>query len=229
VRLVPSGWRYERKFTTENLQRYELESLIRQHPACFRPLYSPRWINNIYCETPGLANYRAHVAGSSRRTKLRLRWYGEPFGEHQPILELKRRDGQLGSKESLALPKLTVTPELTTQFFREWVMSRSGLEGELREALLSRDELLLNRYHRQYFETPDRAFRLTLDHQLSFARPRRRSGRMQRVRPTTQLLILELKYDREVERDVATIASAFPMRLGRMSKFISGVEFLEGL
>ena len=51
--------RLERKFLVEDLDVHEVESIVRLHPAAFRKLYAPRWINNIYFDSPGGSPYTA--------------------------------------------------------------------------------------------------------------------------------------------------------------------------
>ena len=47
----PSQFRYERKFFISQLTKFEVESMIRIHPAVFSEIYHKRFVNNIYFDT----------------------------------------------------------------------------------------------------------------------------------------------------------------------------------
>ena len=49
--------RYERKFFISNSTLYEIKSLIKLHPACFKEAFPQRRVNNIYFDSLGLENY----------------------------------------------------------------------------------------------------------------------------------------------------------------------------
>ena len=106
------SWRYERKFPIENLQRFEIEQMLRDHPLGFSTLYPPRWNNSIYCESPGMDSFLEHVAGSSDRVKARIRWYGEMLGPVKAILELKIKKGLAGRKEYYPMAPFRMTEKL---------------------------------------------------------------------------------------------------------------------
>ena len=80
-------YRYERKFLISSMTKHDVENLIRHNPRMFSEVFHKRCINNIYFDSPRLNNYFENVFGVMQRTKIRIRWYGELFGEiKQPIL-----------------------------------------------------------------------------------------------------------------------------------------------
>ena len=95
-------YRYERKFIVERLGNEQIRSLVRLHPAMFVMPYPPRWVNNIYLDTPELANYVDNVDGAVDRRKVRLRWYHGLFEPaSQAVLEFKIKRGLVGRKGSI--------------------------------------------------------------------------------------------------------------------------------
>ena len=83
--------------------------------------------------------------------------------------------------------------------------------------------VLVNRYRRRYFISGDGRFRLTLDDQQEFyGFPGGGLSRM--ARRDRDGLIVEIKYAREDDVDADWITNAFPFRLTRSSKYVSGLE-----
>ena len=92
-----SDYRYERKFFITSLSKYEAVALVKLNSAMFTEIFHHRFVNNIYFDSFRLNNYHENVAGDSRRIKIRVRWYGELFGDiERPVLEIKIRNGLLG-------------------------------------------------------------------------------------------------------------------------------------
>ena len=89
---LESEFRYERKFlvSDSNLNRHEMEKVIKFHPSYFYKLYPDRFVNNVYFDTPTYKDFHDNVAGLSHRNKFRIRWYGDFFGYIlNPTLEIK--------------------------------------------------------------------------------------------------------------------------------------------
>ncbi len=88
---------------------------------------------------------------------------------------------------------------------------------------------LINRYRRSYHLSGDGAFRITVDDRMSFGRPRPhgplRADRFVESRST----IIELKYDANVDDRADRLASFFPFRVSRSSKYCYGLELLRTL
>jgi hypothetical protein len=217
--------RYERKFVTFEIDPAEALAVIRFHPAAFREAYPPRWVNNLYFDTPSLDHYQANVRGVANRVKCRIRWYGDALGPvARPTLELKRKRGLVGSKESHPLRPF----ELDTGFDARGVLEKSDLPAPLECDLASLCPILMNRYRRRYFLSGDGSYRLTLDSELAY-RPIARAGGCFRARAVGDgRVIVELKFGLGGERGASRIANRFPFRLTRSSKYVLGVEALYG-
>ena len=214
-------YRLERKFLVEELDVHEVRALVHLHPALFRRIYAPRWVNNVYFDTPGLHAYHDNVDGSMRRAKARVRWYGDAEGAETATLELKLRQGLVGSKDSYPLGGFDVRRDAS----REGVLARlaDGPEAAAaRIALESQTPVLRNRYRREYFRSADRRFRLTLDSHLRYQpiEPGYGDAHVDRgVRP----VVVELKYDVGDDARVHAVASWFPFRMTKNSKYTTGL------
>ena len=92
-------YRYERKFYIVNKPLEAVETIVKMHPYGFSEIFAPRQINNIYLDFHNLQNFYDNVDGLHLRKKHRIRWYGDTFGDvEKPVLEIKLKNGLLGSK-----------------------------------------------------------------------------------------------------------------------------------
>ena len=79
--------RYERKFLVERLDASWVRALVRRHPSMFCETYPPRYVNNLYLDTLGMRHYVDNLNGTPERRKVRIRWYGDLFGDVEaPVL-----------------------------------------------------------------------------------------------------------------------------------------------
>lgn len=221
--------RYERKFGATALDRQSLELIVKSNPALFRPIYAPRYINNIYLDTPGFSSYGENLAGIAHRTKIRIRWYGALFGPIQrPVLEFKIKNGLAGYKLSWPLLPFSLDEKFRFDDLRH-AFRLAGLPDTVREQLHSLEPALLNRYHRSYYLSGDRQFRITLDEALSYIRIDRFSNAFLHRYEDRERKVLELKYAIEQEERAGQIANVLPFRVSRFSKYVMGVQALWGL
>lgn len=216
--------RYERKFFITELDRAQVRSIVRRHPALFREAYPPRYINNLYLDTPWMGHYQDNLDGAPERMKVRVRWYHALKARaERPVLEFKIKRGWVGWKESLPFPPLQVGPELSAAGLRTLVEG-GDLPPLARERLAGLRPALVNRYRREYYVTPDGQFRVTIDDELTYYAVHPLAGGLHTRAADHGVVIVELKYDRAREPQAERVASRFPFRLTRSSKYVRGVE-----
>ena len=216
--------RYERQFVCDRHSAQNVDAIIRLHPAGFCRVHPPRQVNNVYLDSEDFSCYQDHIVGVGIRQKYRLRWYGPPGGGPVPVvLERKLRTGQVACKMRVYLGRLDPAGGLSAGTIRT-VLAGAQMSPDLRVALAVLRPVLLNRYHRQYFESLDRTLRLTLDQDQWFA-PVSVSERHPHARWRRQAdTVLELKYAVDAEDAAAWAAQALPFRLARHSKYIHGID-----
>lgn len=220
-------YRKERKFLVEGADAPAVEFIVKAHPAMFSQPFPPRFINNIYFDSPQFGNYGDNVVGAKNRNKFRIRWYGEQFGFiKKPILEIKIKKGLAGSKRHYPLASFTLEPGFNQQLMDE-VFDKSDLPGAVREMLRYQAPTLINRYFRKYFLSADRRFRVTLDTKLKFVGIARHQNSFMQRRSVDNQVIVELKYDIVDDKDAKNISNLFPFRLSKSSKYVSGVDHLD--
>jgi hypothetical protein len=216
--------RYERKLVVPARTVEEVRAVVRRHPAAFFEVYPPREINNVYLDTPSLADYHDHVIGAPNRVKTRVRWYG-PFAGPlaKPALERKLKQGLVGGKLTYRLPPLPLNGAAIEQQLQA-AFDATPLPEALRAELRHRQPALFNRYRRHYFLSGDRHVRLTVDWALQFGRVGRGPVSDRCLTPCTPLFVVELKYEPEYASQVAAITNLLPFRLSRSSKYVLGIE-----
>ena len=216
-----ASYRYERKFILDTCSWADFQLQLKLHPACFRTTYPPRYVNNFYLDTLQLAAYFDNIEGTALRTKFRVRWYGAMLGAiESPFLELKRKQGLVGTKRRFDLPAFQVpsTAKLAENVGKS--LRAAELPAEIRHDLAYLRPSLMNRYYREYYESAN-GFRLTIDSQLqSFT-----AGSSGLSRQMHRELIVELKYDCEHERESHEMVQHFRLRVSRNSKYVEGMNF----
>lgn len=220
--------RYERKFLVPPSAWNGVETHIRLNPGIFREIYHPRTVNNLYLDSPSLGLYFMNVAGTADRIKVRIRWYGELFGEiSRPVLEFKIKNGLLGTKQSFALPAFQMDTTFTADTLKT-LICKAKLPESVLSHLASLKPALLNRYRRKYYQSADRHYRMTWDTHLEFYRVRNgRNVLFFKAGPCSHQIV-ELKYEHTAWEGAERIGSALPFRLSRMSKYVFGLDSLDG-
>ncbi len=218
-------YRYERKFVANQLNRVAAEAVIKQNSAFFIPAFAKRRINNIYFDTPGLDCYFDNLFGNGNRWKVRLRWYGEKFGEvDSPILEFKIKKGLVGTKKSFKVPSFFFNQDVFHTNNLTEIFAKAALPAEIREKLIGVQPVLFNTYFRSYFTTLNKKFRITVDDQMEYYNMRPTWNHMQHSYKEDLKVVVELKYDEELNKSAEQISTQFPFRLDKNSKFVSGLS-----
>ena len=209
----------------EELLPCQAQAVIKLHPRLFHAPYPPRYVNNLYLDTPDLENYYDNVNGADRRCKVRVRWYGAPLGPvNQPVLEIKVKDGLVGTKHTYALRPFRLEQGFGSHAFRSEAMM-AGLPENVRFRLRDLEVVLFNRYYRSYFATHDGLFRVTLDSEMRFHKANGALGNAFIHRQMdSRDLVVELKYEVDQEPSADRVAGFFPFRVTRNSKYVQGVE-----
>jgi len=220
--LIISEYRYERKFFVTELSKYEIESIVKMHPAIFSEIYYKRFVNNIYFDSFNFTNLRENVEGATNRIKIRIRWYGELFGYvEKPVLEIKIKKGLLGKKISVPLKPFSLTKKTKIP---DILKSINDLQEIIEIDFESLIPSLLNRYSRKYYQSSDNKFRITIDSEQSFYLINKSNNSLLNHHNDNRATILELKYNQTFDKDVNYITSKFPFRVTKSSKYVNGIQ-----
>lgn len=222
--MVTYTYRYERKYLVEGMDTHSVRSLVKLHPALFVEPYPPRHVNNIYLDTPDMDYYYENVGGVMERRKVRIRWYGELFGPiHKPVLEYKIKEGFVGRKESYKFPSFSLDERFDRKVFQRLV-AESDLPQEVRYYLRDLDPVLVNRYYRWYYATPDGRYRVTVDTKMCFFHIDNVNNSFRHNQENYLNMVVEFKYDLQHDPQAGRIAQYFPFPISKNSKYVEGIE-----
>ena len=218
------SYRYERKYLVEGLGSQHVRSLVKLHPALFLEPYPPRYVNNIYLDTPEMDYYYENVSGVKDRRKVRIRWYGDLFGPvRKPSLEFKIKDGLVGTKKIYPFPDFALDEGFDRATFRE-ILSGSDLPQQIRYYLRDLEPVVVNRYYRWYYATTDGRYRVTVDTEMSFYHIEGMKNSFRHRQVNYSNLVVELKYDAQHDSQAGRVAQFFPFTVSKNSKYVEGIE-----
>ncbi len=205
--------RYEIKYALEPSDVYMLQQILVIHPSRFKRSFPDRWINNLYFDTPSWQFCHENLSGVSNRTKVRYRWYGDPRNFDKGVLEYKIRRNQIGKKE-----RVTMT-NISDMIVLEREVNRHTNAGHLIACLQ-------NRYRRSYFEDITGKFRLTIDRDLTNRLADRMVSDMVHSHFSEHRIIVEVKFNATDYKMMDTFSEAFPFRVTKHSKYVTGLMSL---
>jgi len=215
--------RFEVKFVGEVTELPAVESWLHRHPAAFRVAYPPRRVNNVYFDDHELRTFDENLTGISRRTKVRFRWYGEDPASPRGTLELKFKRNRLGWKRNFRVESLRLAGLPWSRVIRDL---REQLPQEGRLWLDSHPQpVLINSYWRRYYLSLDGRVRVTIDTDQRVCDQRFHSEpNFQAESNLPQATIVEVKGDETEYRLVGQAIQGIPIRAGRHSKYVVGVQ-----
>ncbi len=218
------NYRYERKFTADNIDAFNAEQILKLHPAFFSEIFHERYINNVYFDTPRFDFYYDNVEGKNERIKFRVRWYGDLFGKiEKPILELKIKKSNVGIKKSYFLKPFEFNEDFNFAILNK-IIQNSDIPEEIKLKMQNLQPTLVNRYSRKYFADITNDFRITIDKEISFFDIKNNNfSYLSEVKDLSNLVI-ELKYDKNLNEKASEIANYLPFRLTKNSKYVTGIE-----
>jgi len=217
-----SEFRYERKYLIKQLSKYDVENIIKFHPAMFSEIFHQRFVNNLYFDSYQLNNYYENIEGVKNRIKVRIRWYGKLFGYiEKPYLEVKIKKGELGQKLSYSLTPFTLSKNTKiVEILESFVKFNDFYLIEFNSLIPT----LLNRYSRKYFQSCSNNYRITVDNDLSYYHINNENNNFLNHYYDSNSVILELKYGQDFDREASYISSIFPFRISKISKYVNGVQ-----
>ena len=216
--------RHERKFLIYDYSSEEIEQMMQFHPAGFKEIYHQRNINNIYFDTLGFESYYGNVEGDTERSKARIRWYGDLFGNiEKSTLEFKIKKGLLGKKNTYKLSPFKLDTDFSKQEIIKAVSSEK-IPFQIKNQMLSLQPALLNHYTRKYFISDNKHFRLTIDKDLTYYRISYFGNTFLNKTIDHRAVVVELKYDSVYENEAKEIGNKFPFAMTKNSKYLNGIE-----
>ena len=214
--------RYEIKFIAEPFECDRILNWLHQHHSCLRTEYPDRQVNNIYFDSFSHQSFCENIIGSSSKSKVRLRWYGASKNPVNSSLEIKCKRNQLNWKLIYK-----IQGEMGAEGWN-WRRVYSEIRGQLpldakKWLEMSPQPILINRYVRKYFLSRDKKVRVTLDRDLVvYDQSRKPFPNYSLKSNLPKVLVLEVKFPKELRDYVVHAFGDIPLRGSRFSKYVSG-------
>ena len=198
--------------------QYKLSSLL------LSKSYPDRWVNNIYFDNINLDLFNQSIEGISKRTKIRLRWYGDFCNIENPSLELKYKSGHKNIKKTLLIKDKFVYDKNASNFFYSLIRSK-GLSENFKYLLKELRPVLANRYFRSYHSSANNKYRVTTDTSINFTNLITSSLNSLYWKKQKDLSIVELKFkksDDHILNFMTDLRSRY--RMSQISKYTYGLQ-----
>ena len=98
-----------------------------------------------------------------------------------------------------------------------------NIAEKFRRELLLVEPTIINRYKRKYFLSANGQFRMTLDNGIQYFRPDLPYPAFLEYGFNDPSLILELKYNEELDDEAEAITNHFPFRVTKRAKYVTGM------
>lgn len=194
-----------------------------------KPIFYPRHVNSLYFDNLEYQAVRDNLTGISDRKKIRLRWYhqDDQYDILGFALEIKRRNGRLGDKQTLKLPELKslmlekslgdIFPLLSSE-----LLNTPDMFTLLEE---HQSPTLHVNYLREYF-VDTHGIRITIDKDIKFY-PITPLSKLYDSPPTAYpMYVAEIKFDPAQKMRVAQMMRSLGMTPKRHSKYLAGMASL---
>ena len=219
-------FRYEVKFVLN--EREFTHALSWLNAVGAKKRFIDRIVNSLYFDNIAQEAVQHNLAGIAHRHKVRLRWYGDHFTNNSnPKLEIKLRDGRLGSKleyplsiaiESIKTKKLST---ISKEIFNK-IRSSNFTHDSINDYLVP---MLLVKYRREYYETSN-GVRITIDKKIRFFDANQNSV-FDSLKPIHYFpYIVEIKFPKDYKSNVANLLRRSRLTPKRHSKYLAGLAIV---
>ena len=187
----------------------------------FSSHYPKRQINSIYYDTFDYRSFRDSIEGESRRTKYRIRWYGNELDQIKATLEIKKKKGHLSWK-LLKKNSFSICPKAKT--WKTFLIPNSA-SRDSEGLLLNQQPKSIITYDREYYSSFDGKVRVTIDQNLkSFSQENSAKPNLSFYHPHIAALIFEIKTSLENEPLVRQVLKELPFSPMRFSKYCESLR-----
>tara|TARA_Y100000816_G_C25979125_1_gene511135 strand:- start:132 stop:821 length:690 start_codon:yes stop_codon:yes gene_type:complete len=190
--------------------------------------FADRIVNSLYFDNISQEAIQHNLAGISNRNKVRLRWYGENSLLNSKLqLEIKFRDGRLGSKIKYEISKKMINlkndlvSKISNEIFKE-IYSSNLKHSSINDYLVP---MLLVKYERKYFENIN-GIRITIDNKIQFY-DTSQNIKLNSLKPINYSpYIVEIKFSNDYKSHVSNLLRPTLLTPKRHSKYLAGLAVL---
>jgi SPX domain protein involved in polyphosphate accumulation len=207
--------RYERKWVFDSIDHNQLFILLNRSNFSFMNQFSDRQVNSIYFDDENHTSIIQNIEGISEKKKYRLRWYGDFKTIMNPTFEIKSKKGFEVSKKNFDLPKMS-NLNLFDYNDIEKIELLINNNFNFKNKLFP---ILTTHYLRSYFISSNKLVRSTVDRNLKSLLLYK--NRNLNIIKEYQDIILEFKYDLNLDEYVRNNLGNISSRFSKNSKFVN--------
>ena len=207
-KIMNKSTRFERKWVFRNNDHLLVLNFLLRSNFFFKFHYPPRYVNSIYFDDKNLSSITSSIEGVSDRKKYRIRWYGHN-NQTKLNFEIKEKKGFETTKKIISLEKFKNVEDLTDiiRFVNEEIVLDKVLQPTL----------LIN-YHRIYLISSNNLIRATIDYEIKC---KRLLNFENNFFSNFSNVILELKYDSNLDQTVRNLLKNIKVRYSKNSKYVN--------
>lgn len=211
--------RYERKwvFSNKNVNadHNQILILLNKSSFFFTKQFADRFVNSIYFDDQNYTSMHQNIDGVNFKKKYRLRWYGNFSHIKDPFFEIKEKSGFEVKKKLFSvneLDNLNLLKYEDVEKIEFFINKNFNFKNKI-------FPILTTHYLRNYFISENNLIRATIDTDLKslFLYQMKNAGIIKEFND----IILELKYDLNLDEYVRSNLANISVRLSKNSKFIN--------
>ena len=207
--------RYERKWVFNSIDHIQLFILLNRSNFLFTNQFPDRQVNSIYFDDENHTSIIQNIDGISEKKKYRLRWYGDFKIITNPTFEIKSKKGFEVSKKNFDLPKMSNLNLFDYNDIEKIELLING-NFNFKNKLFP---ILTTHYLRSYFISSNKLVRSTVDRNLKSLLLYK--NRNLNIIKEYQDIILEFKYDLNLDEYVRNNLGNISSRFSKNSKFVN--------
>mgnify|MGYP006105428485 FL=1 len=210
--------RFEKKWLFKNTLYPEVLLSLYRSKFFFRQQHTSRFINSIYFDTNNLDCINDNLDGTNIRKKFRVRWYGNNKTLNNPNLEIKYKKNFESYKKIYLLEKfknMDFTDINNIKLLSKYINNNILLNQNLKP-------INLIQYKRLYLISSNNLIRATLDYDI---KSKKIINFLNPFFSNFRDVILELKYETNLDNYVRTNLNQMNTRYSKSSKYINYTLF----
>ncbi len=207
--------RHERKWVFNNLDYNQICIYLYKSNFFFKEHHQDRNVNSIYFDDINYSSIRQNLDGVSKKKKYRLRWYGDFETITNPVFEIKSKKSFDVKKENYKLNNLNKIKLLNSnniESIEKFINNSFNFKNKLHA-------ILTTHYKRGYFISSNELIRATIDTELKSIPLT--SFQDRNIFRKYKEIILEMKYDLDLDKYVRDNVGDIAARFSKNSKFVN--------
>ena len=210
--------RFERKWIYYSNNSLNLINSLVRSKLFFRHQFPKRKVNSIYFDDNYYSSIIENLDGINKKTKLRLRWYGDKSKIIDPKFEFKKKIGFIAKKKQIKVE------EFNSLDFPK-VLNLKKIQNIINEKYFCKKKIfpiVSTHYEREYLISADNSIRATVDFNLESIYLKNFS-QIKLNKNFSNITILEIKYPTNLDSLLRKKLNNITLRLSKNSKYVSSV------